>query len=64
MNYCKYKVKYHWYKEGFETDDEEIVMATSTQQAIDIIEEKCALNYMSCHIKSVEEIDSYGEEDD
>ena len=59
MKYNKYKVKYHWYKEGYETDDEEIVEATSIQQAIDIVEKKCALNYMSCHIKSVEEVEEY-----
>ena len=61
MNYNKYKVKYHWYKEGFETDNEEIVTATSMQQAIDIIEKKCALDYKSCHIKTVEEMEVYGE---
>ena len=64
MNYNKYKVKYHWYKEGFGTDDEEMVMATSIQHAIDIIEEQCHYDYKGCHINSVEEINSYGEEDD
>ena len=58
MNLRDYRVVYSCYKEGYEWTDEDIVKACSCADAIEKIRDKCADNYASCDVISVEKVDS------
>lgn len=57
MNFRDYRVVYSCYKEGYEWTDEDIIQACSCLDAIEKIMNRCADNYSTCDVISVEEVD-------